>query len=345
MVETMRAAVATAQGLEIAEVPVPRPGPDQVLVRNLACGLCGSDLHFLDVLAAAGGSLPPVVPGHEFCVEVVEYGTEPGPVRPGHLACSVPYVTGASGPELLGFSGTYPGGFAEFMLLDSERLVPVPEHLDPRVAALTEPLAVGEHAVGLDPVSPDVPAVLLGAGPVGLAVLLALLRRGRAPVVSDPSPFRRDCARRLGAAIVVDPGKQSPWQALEGLTAISSLPSPLLAGERPVPLTVYDCVGRPGIMADVIAAAPIGARIVVTGVCVEPDSFTPAIAVTKEIEIRYSYAYRADEFARTLDALASGVLDGEALISDVVSLAGIGDAVSKLRSGDKETKILVDPTL
>jgi 2-desacetyl-2-hydroxyethyl bacteriochlorophyllide A dehydrogenase len=343
MAETMRAAVATAAGLEVTQVPAPRPGPGQALVRSLACGLCGSDLHFLEILAGAGDSLPPFVLGHEFCVEVVEYGAGGGPVPVGQLACSVPYVTGGDGPQLLGFSATYPGGFAEYLLLDSERLMPVPDGLDPQLAALTEPLAVGEHAAGLDPVPPDVPAVVLGAGPVGLAVVLALLRRGRAPVVvSDPSPFRRDAASRLGA-VVVDPGQRSPWEAVEELAPTRSVPSPLLSGERAVPLTVFDCVGRPGIMAEVISAVPTGTRIVVAGACTDPDTFVPAVAVTKEVELRYSYAYRGDEFAATLQALASGALDGRPLITDIVGLSAIGDAVTRLRSAERDTKILIDP--
>lgn len=348
MTDTMRAAVASGGKLTVVDLPLPTPGPGQALVRSLACGLCGSDLHFLEVQLAAGDLMPDYVLGHEFCVEVVDYGprTE-GTVPRGSLACAVPYVTGEAGPELLGYSKTFNGAFAEFLLVDAERLIAVPDGLEPHYAALTEPLAVGAHAVGLDPVTPDTPAVVLGAGPVGLAVLVGLRRGGRAPIiVTDPSPVRREAARRLGADLVLDPTVTSPWDALRELGLRETLPAPLsIAGERQVPLTVFECVGIPGMLQASLEGIPIGARIVVVGVCQTPDTIVPAIGTTKEVELRFSYAYRPEEYRATMHDLASGGIDGSQFLSDVVGLSSIGEAVDRLRTSVDQIKIVVDPTL
>jgi threonine dehydrogenase-like Zn-dependent dehydrogenase len=348
MSESMRAAVASAGKLTVVDVPLPTPGPGQALVRSLACGLCGSDLHFLELQQAAGDRMPDFVLGHEFCVEVVDYG--PGTAAPfprGTLACSVPYATGAAGPELLGYSTTFNGGFAEFLLVDADRLIAVPNGLEANFAALSEPLAVGAHAVGLDPVTPDTPALVLGAGPVGLAVVVALRRQGRSPiVVSDPSAVRRDAAKRFGADLVLDPTSQSPWEALAELGLEATLPAPLsAAGARPVPLTVYECVGVPGMLQSTLEGIPIGARIVVVGVCQVADTVVPALGTTKEVELRFSYAYRPEEYEATMHDLASGAIDGSQFLSDVVGLSGIAEAVDRLRSSADQIKIMVDPTL
>jgi threonine dehydrogenase-like Zn-dependent dehydrogenase len=192
----MRAAVVQAGGaVEVVDVPEPAPGPGQALVRSLACGICGSDLHVVEMEralgapgAGAGRAGPGIVLGHEFSVEVVDLG--PGTsaaVAPGALACAVPYLTGAAAPELIGFSPTAPGAFADYLLVDADKLIPVPSDLTPEAAALTEPLAVGRHAADLGRLERGRPAVVVGCGPVGLAVLLALKVDGHGPVlVSDP---------------------------------------------------------------------------------------------------------------------------------------------------------------
>jgi 2-desacetyl-2-hydroxyethyl bacteriochlorophyllide A dehydrogenase len=292
--------------------------------------------------------MPDFVLGHEFCVQIVDYGPgTSGPFPRGTLACSVPYATGAAGPELLGYSTTFNGAFAEFLLVDAHRLIAVPDGLEAQFAALSEPLAVGAHAVGLDPVPPDTPALVLGAGPVGLAVVVALRRQGRSPVVvTDPSSVRREAAKRFGADLVLDPASQSPWEALAELGLEETFPSPLSAdGSRRIPLTVYECVGVPGMLQSTLEGIPIGARVIVVGVCQVADTVVPALGTTKEVELRFSYAYRPEEYAATMQALATGAIDGAQFLSDVVGLSGIGQAVDRLRSSADQIKIIVDPTL
>ncbi|HXY27684.1 MAG TPA: alcohol dehydrogenase catalytic domain-containing protein, partial [Acidimicrobiales bacterium] len=142
----MRAAVAAGRGVEVLDVPEPTPSAGQVLAVPRAAGICGSDLHLVDAYDAAGPGVAPIVLGHEFCAEVLEAG--PGAVvRPGTRVVSVPFAMGSATPEPLGLSPALPGAFAERMVLDERSLLHVPDHVSNEVAALTEPLAVGVHAV------------------------------------------------------------------------------------------------------------------------------------------------------------------------------------------------------
>ena len=156
----MRAAVMRDRKLVVAEVPVPEPGPGEVLVRTLACGICGSDLHalkhaeqFVETSRRAGNAFVmdlarDVVMGHEFCAEIVDHG--PGtaaPCRPGTRVCSRPVLMRPTGPQTVGYSNDHPGGYGEYMRLSESLLLPVPAGLSTEHAALTEPMAVGLHAV------------------------------------------------------------------------------------------------------------------------------------------------------------------------------------------------------
>jgi 2-desacetyl-2-hydroxyethyl bacteriochlorophyllide A dehydrogenase len=346
---TMKAAlVRSGGGFEIADVPVPTPGPGQVLARPLACGICGSDLHLVELLRSvpADPAAPGIVLGHEFCVEVVDAG--PGtesPVAPGGLACSVPYLS-AAGTQILGTSPFAPGAFADYLLLDADKLVAVPDGLGPDVASLTEPLAVGRHAAGLGNLERGRPAVIVGCGPVGLAVLVALKAAGHGPVlVSDPSPLRRAAAERLGADVVVDPGERSPFDDWAGLGVAEGLPSPLLTGgPRQAPVTVFECVGIPGLIQQVVDGVPIGSRVVVVGVCMQPDTILPVTGILKEVELVFSFAYRADEFAAVLRDIGDGAIDAGSFITRTVGLDAVGEAFDALASDPAEIKIVVRPT-
>ncbi len=189
----MRAAIMRGGRLEVDELDDPVPGPGQVLVRTLACGICGSDLHALhhapEMVAMSEASSPPpgmpapvlmdpsrdVVMGHEFCAEVVALGENVGH-REGDVVVSVPVVLDPAGVHPVGYSNAYPGGYAELMVLSDFLCLGVPNGLDPHLAALTEPLAVGVHAVAKSRAEKGTSAVVIGCGPVGLAVIAWLMR-------------------------------------------------------------------------------------------------------------------------------------------------------------------------
>jgi threonine dehydrogenase-like Zn-dependent dehydrogenase len=330
-----------------------------VVVRSLAAGICGSDLHasadlahFTRLMADAGvPALDPTLDtvfGHEFCAEVVEHGPgTTGALPVGTRVCSVPVIVGPDGVEQIGYSNTYPGALAEHMVLQEMLLLPVPESLDTPVAALTEPLAVGEHAVGLAGLQAGQPCLVVGCGPVGLAVIAALKGRGHGPVMAaDFSPTRRRLAEAFGADEVIDPAEGSPherWGVLGVHTTIMDrAAASMLGGELTDPV-IFEAVGVPGMLSSLICEAPPHSRIVVVGVCMHTDSFEPFMAVTKEIELRFSFGYGPAEFAATLERLGAGVPGADLLVTSSVDLAAAPAAFETLRTPGGHGKILVYP--
>ena len=221
----MRAAIFRGGEIVADTLPEPKPAAGQVLVKTLACGICGSDLHarkhaarIVEMTRHFPGRKPmdlsrDVVFGHEFCCEIIDYGpSTQRRLRAGSRVCSIPALVTPTGLLSIGYSNDNIGGYAERMLLSEPLLLEVPNGLAAEHAALTEPLAVGVHAVAkAGIVGGEVPLVI-GCGPVGLAVIAVLNIRGLHPIVAaDYSPARRALAEKLGADIVVDPARSQPY--------------------------------------------------------------------------------------------------------------------------------------
>ncbi|MGE0576258.1 MAG: zinc-binding dehydrogenase [Reyranella sp.] len=337
----MKAAIFRGGDIVVDTLPEPVPARGQVLVKTLACGICGSDLHaakhahrMVEVTKRIPGRVPmdlsrDVVFGHEFCCEVLDYG--PGTertVKPGTRVCSMPLMIEPDGPKGMGYSNTYVGGYAEQMLLSAPLMLEVPNGLPTEHAALTEPLAVGVHAVEKGAVKEDEAPLVIGCGPVGLAVITALRLKGIRPIVAaDFSPTRRELAVKMGADIVVDPARESPYSRL--------------AADRRA--AIFECVGVPGMIQQLFEAAPRDARVVVVGVCMEPDTLEPMFGIVKELSLQFVLGYTPEEFARSLRLLADGQVDGEALITGKVGLTGVKQAFAELGNPERHTKILVEP--
>jgi threonine dehydrogenase-like Zn-dependent dehydrogenase len=355
----MRAAVTRGGRLVLDEVSDPVPGPGHVLARPLATGICGSDLHALGdfehfaALAASQGTTGldaslDVVFGHEFCAEIVERGPDTSRSLPvGTRVCSVPILFSANGVEQIGYSNRFPGAMGEAMALQEALVLAVPDSLDSEIAALTEPLAVGEHAVGLAGLTVGQPSLVVGCGPVGLAVIAALKARGHGPVIaSDFSPTRRRLAEAFGADVVVDPAEESPharWADFGVPASTMERTIAEMSGATVATPVIFEAVGVPGMIQSLIASAPARSRIVVVGVCMRTDEIEPFAAVVKEIELRFSFGYNGAEFAATLARLAAGVPGADRLVTSVVDLDGAPGAFATLGSPGEHGKILVRP--
>src|SRR3989442_1547079 len=276
----MRAVVMRNKKLAVADVPEPVPEAGEVLVRTLACGICGSDLHalkradrFVETSRRAGNAFVmdlgrDVVMGHEFCAELVAYGAETRrSLAVGTRVCSRPVLMRPTGPQTIGYSNDHPGGYGEYMRLSEALLLPVPSELSTEHAALTEPLAVGLHAVNKARVEPDDAPLVIGCGPVGLAVIAALRLADVRPIVAaDFSPRRRELALALGADVVVDPAAQTPWQSWrEAALWRHAARAPPLPSWVPGPprrsAGGFQFLGGPGLLGPVLAPAPRYARI------------------------------------------------------------------------------------
>ena len=337
----MRAAIFRGGDIVVDTLPESVPAMGQVLVKTLACGICGSDLHaakhahrMVEVTKRIPGRVPmdlarDVVFGHEFCCEVLDYGPKTERrLKTGTRVCAMPVMLEADGPKGMGYSNAYVGGYAEQMLLSAPMLLEVPNGLPTEHAALTEPLAVGVHAVEKGALKGDEAPLVIGCGPVGLAVIAGLRLKGIRPIVAaDFSPKRRELAVKMGADIVVDPAKESPYARLA-------------ADKR---AAIFECVGVPGVLQQMLEKAPRDARIVVAGVCMELDTIEPMFGIVKELSLQFVLGYTPEEFARSLGLLADGKVDAEALITAKVGLDGVKGAFAELGNPERHTKILVEP--
>jgi 2-desacetyl-2-hydroxyethyl bacteriochlorophyllide A dehydrogenase len=323
------------------DVPDPVPGPGKVLVGVRSCGICGSDLHFAKHGAAVlslseemadslGGGMNvdlshDIFMGHEFSAEVLEAGPDTDTYPAGTLVTSIPVLISGQHVEPIVYSNNTLGGYAERMLLSAPLLLPIPNGLDPRHAALTEPMAVGLHAVNKSGVQPGETALVLGCGPIGIAVIANLRARGVETIVAaDFSPKRREVATIMGAHQVLDPAQGSPFDTV-------------------TPAVVFEAVGVPGIIDDVMRRAGHGTRLVVVGVCMQPDTMHPFFAIAKEINVQFVLAYDPNEFADSLRAIAEGGIDVAPVITADVGLEDVGAAFDDLADPERHCKILVTP--
>ena len=341
--------------LRIAEVPEPVPAPGQVLVAPLACGVCGSDLHardhaphLCDLLHRAGfrgfmDPAKPVVMGHEFCGELLEPAA--GLAR-GQRVVSQPFVMGASGVALLGYSNEYNGAFAERMILQVAALHAVPDAVPTEMAAMTEPLAVAVHAVNQAGAGADCVFAVYGCGPVGLFIVARLKALGLGPVLAvDPVPARRAMAERMGADAVIAPDGAASAEWWRERDLHIGLTDTIAAAAKGVTrrAVIFECVGKPGMLTALAEAAPVAATIVVAGVCMETDAIEPALLIQKSIQLRFVFAYSADEFAEAFAMICRGPDALAPLVTGAVPLAEIDRAFAALTAGGEQVKVMVTP--
>lgn len=376
-------AVSCANGiLSVVDMPAPRPADGQLVLDVHSCGICGSDLHakdhadqLADVLDEVGyhdciRRDTPTVMGHEFSGVVAESGPKtPKGLKAGTRVVSFPMVRAHGGVQMTGLSPLAPGGYAEQVLVESSMTFPVPNGLPLDVAALTEPMAVALHAVRRSEIKKRDTAIVVGCGPVGLAVICQLKAMGVEEIVaSDFSPARRALASRCGASMVVDPKTESPYERAAGkgmvtdfsglaelgigsMEKLRKLPgwqhvyrvAEALGAAGPKRPVIFECVGVPGMIDSIIASAPLNSRVVVAGVCMNPDQFRPAMAIGKEVDLRFVFGYTPLEFRDSLHMLADGKLDASPLITGKVGLAGVASAFEALGDPETHAKILIDP--
>jgi threonine dehydrogenase-like Zn-dependent dehydrogenase len=378
----MKAVACEGAKLEVIDQPEPEPADGQVLIDVHRCGICGSDLHArhhadqaAEILTEAGydgfmRSDQRVVFGHEFCGEVVAYGPRSRrKLASGSPVVALPLRRSGSEMEAVGLSAAAPGAYAEQVVVEEALMFGVPNGLPPDLAALTEPMAVGRHAVKRAEIKKRDVAFVIGCGPIGLAVICMLKAEGvRTVVASDLSAGRRQLATACGADVVVDPSEDAPFDLPEDFGHLKTIPQgaelgfetmrklrrlPLLSwhhiwraaeglGAGPKRPVIFECVGVPGILDEVISTAPLLSRVVVVGVCMEPDRIRPAMAINKEIDLRFVVGYSPLEFRDTLHLLAEGKVRPP-IVTGAVGLSGVEAAFDALEDADAHAKILIDP--
>jgi 2-desacetyl-2-hydroxyethyl bacteriochlorophyllide A dehydrogenase len=341
----MKAAYIQHGKVQVGEIPDPVPDTGQVLVRTHSCGMCASEQHFLhsgqhviDLSRKFGGAYAsldmarPFVPGHEYVGEVIDYG--PGSQRPiklGRKVTSVPVMRQAGRHAVIGFSHECPGGWGEYMLLDEASIMEVPTDLDDDLAAMTEPLAVGlEHARRGMPTKDDV-ALVVGCGAIGLGVIAGLKLSGIAPIVAaDFHAARREMALRMGADIAVDPRELSPYAPTSDL------------GGRQVNL-VYECVGLPGLMQQIIESVGFGARIVMGGYCMAPEQLYVFAAQNKRLTVHFAGGEEQQDMELALRSIASGKIDIAPWVGARIGLSGVSLALDEMCGPGAPVRTVIDP--
>jgi 2-desacetyl-2-hydroxyethyl bacteriochlorophyllide A dehydrogenase len=330
----MRAAVFRRVGepLTIERLPDPEPGVGQVVIAVRRCGVCSSDLHLTEqhgMTASAGTVL-----GHEYCGEVVAVGPGVNGLRSGDLIVAMP-TTGCGAcdtcrrgrPQFCASFEMLMGGYAEYALAGAAGALKLPAGLSAADGALVEPLAVALHGVRLARHLRDVPVLVLGAGPIGLATTYWARRLGAGPITVLATSRRREAlARLMGAA--------------QFLVAAELDANP--AALEPAPL-VFDCVGAVGTLGRCFELAAAGGEVVVTGFCMVADSVFLPSAIIKELHVQFSLTYALTDFHRAVDALDAGHVEPRSMISRTVTLDELPAAFEALRAGSPHTKIQLDP--
>jgi len=347
----MRAAVMRDWSLRVDDIPEPVVGGGQVLAKVLACGICGSDLHMLvhgeesrrlsaemaeDQAPNPGSPIMfephrDTVMGHEFCCEVLDVGPGVNNLKQGDIVVSFPVTFDEQGIHGIGFSNKYPGGYSERIVINEMMSIKVPNGLSAELAAMTEPLAVGVHAVEKSRIAQGDAAVIIGLGPVGLACIAELKMRGIGPIIgADFSPRRRALAELLGADVVVDP-REVPaieaWRKIDGKK----------------PLVIFEAVGVPGMIEQAMRMAPKDARILIVGACMQEDHMHPMLGIGKELSLQFVLGYSPIEFGNALTAIAEGKVDLSPLITGRVGIEDVPQAFKDLGDPEQHAKILVMP--
>ena len=235
--------------------------------------------------------------------------------------------------QVIGLAAAAPGGYAEYVRLPAHNALRVPDGVDLRSAALTEPLSVGAHAVRMAGNLLGARVLVIGGGPIGLATLLFARAAGaRHVVVSELDATRRARATALGATAAIDPATDRPGAAFTRISGAA-------------PDVVFECVGIPGMLRQCIDIAPLHGRVVVVGACRQEDAFVPRVALRKELTLQFVLGYTRDEFALVLDMLASGRIDAAPLITDVIGLDALPEVFERLRRPNPQAKVLIDPRI
>jgi (R,R)-butanediol dehydrogenase/meso-butanediol dehydrogenase/diacetyl reductase len=343
----MKAAVFHELGRPLAIETVARPqaAPGELILKVHYCGICGSDLHATrpGVFVVPDGTIL----GHEFAGEIVESGAPDWKI--GELATALPNNAcddcraqglgeckdklGIMCPKntITGFNTTAQGAYAEYVKVSAKEAIRLPASVQAREGATVEPLAVGLHAVMRGKVAMGEKVLVMGAGPIGLAVtIFAKLAGARDVIVSEFAQSRREAAGALGATAMIDPSREDVAEAFAKH-----------AGGPPD--VIFECIGVPGMIQKCIDASRPFGRIAVVGVCMTEDTLTPISGIFKEINIQFVLGYSRPDWHLVLDLLRSGRIDPAHMITHVIDLEQLPATFEALRKPTTQIKVLVRP--
>ncbi len=321
--------------LAFEEIPDPTPGEGELVVKVGRCGICGSDLHMTE--DAAYGCQHGDVLGHEFAGEIVALGKNVADHRIGELVSVIPLKSCGQCEhcrkgevqwcENFSLQG---GGYAEYAVTRPNQCVKLPSDLSLADGAIIEPLAVALHGINLSGIKAGDKVLVLGAGPIGLAVAFWAKRYGAARVaVQDIANFQKDRALGMGADVfVVDP--QHPIESAEQG----------LGGKADI---VFECVGVPGLIDQAVSQVKPRGTILLLGLCTRPDTLHTFPMLSKEVKLVTSAFFTVPEYEAALAALDEGAIEPRLLVTDTIGLTDTPDVFESLKKRTEQCKVLIAP--
>lgn len=324
------------QPLVVETLPDPTPQAGEVVVRVGRCGICGSDLHMAE--DPAFGAAPGTVFGHEFAGEVVALGNGAEGLALGDLVAVIPLKScgtcvhcRAGEVQWCTAFGLQGGGYAEYAVTRPNQCVALPRSASLADGAIIEPLAVALHGVRLSGLAAGQTALVLGAGPIGLAVAFWARALGAAKVVvQDVADWQRTRALQMGAdAFVVDPD------------------DPVAASDRAFggvkPDVVFECVGIPGLIAQAVSQVRNRGTILLLGLCTRPDTFNSFAMLQKEVRLVTSAFFTRADYEDALDALSAGAVEPRLMVTGTITLDDTPAVFEALKARTRQCKVLIAP--
>jgi len=320
--------------LEIAEVPDPRPARGEVLVRVAGCGLCHTDLHYIDH-GVKTFKLPPLILGHEAAGVVAELG--PGVTgRAVGDRVLIPSVLGCGQcdycrqgrenlcSQMVMLGNNIDGGYAELVVVPAKDLLPVPKELPlERACVIADALSTPFHAVRRRAkVRLGESVVVVGCGGVGLNVVQCAAAAGGRVIALDLNDARLELAKRLGASVVIN---------TTGMDRVDKKIRELTDGGADVAI---EAIGNPATIELAFGLLRRGGRLCVIGYSQEPVSLSAARLMYYELEIVGSLGCGAGEYREILGLVAAGTLQLEPIVSGTIPLADINEGLDRLRRGE-----------
>jgi threonine 3-dehydrogenase len=324
---------AASPGFELVDRPEPSAGPGEVKIRVLRTGICGTDLHIesWDAWAASAVNAP-LIPGHEFCGEVVDVGADVQDVHvgalvsgEGHVVCGTCRNCRAGRRHLCIRTSSVgvnrDGAFAEYVVLPESNVWVHRDELDPDLGAIFDPFGNAVHTTLSFPlVGEDV--LITGAGPIGLmAASVARHVGARFVVITDVSPYRLELARAMGVDLALDVSRDSIASAQDRLGMLEGFDVAL------------EMSGHPSALPDVIANLNHGGRIAMLGLPSQPIEIDWGKVVTHMITIKGIYGREMFETWYAMSAMLRSGLEISSVITHRFPAVDWAEAFTTARSG------------